>query len=207
MSMQIKIIGSGSTGNSVVIDDILIDCGLPFNKIKDYLYDVKHLFITHIHGDHLKPSTLKRIQKEFPHITVYANYDVAQVYRVDKVFGDDTLIELSQAKTIQSFPCVHDVPTHGFVITTMDERLIYATDTSSLDLAPAGKYDTLMIESNYDEKKVDLIRNSCKKDYGYDVWANAKRHLSTQQCKAFYYTRRKSKKSRFYELHKSRRFY
>ena len=61
--MHYEIISTGSKGNSVIINDIMVDCGVAFKRLKEYLYDIKYLLLTHIHSDHIKPTTLKRIKK------------------------------------------------------------------------------------------------------------------------------------------------
>ena len=203
--MNYKIIRSGSKGNAVIIEDMLFDIGVPFNKLKKHLYYINYIFITHIHTDHLKISTVERIQKEFPRIKFIGNWEVASKIKLDHIVGDVTQLSLKN-RQVQSFPCTHDVACHGYVIDYKEKKFIYATDTADLDEAPKEKYDYLFIESNHDENKINAVRNN-QKNYGYDVWKSAKRHLSTQQSKAFYYMYRKNKESEWIELHKSERFY
>ena len=204
--MKYEIIASGSKGNSVRIEDMLIDVGVPFAQLKEHLYEVKYIIITHRHCDHLNSRTVESIKRHFPRIQWIGNWDVCSLINLDHIVGDNTLITLKD-RTIEAFPCVHDVPTTGYVITMNDKTCIYATDTSSLEHAPNRKYDILFLESNHDEKKVDAVIHTSKKLYGYDAYAGAKRHLSTQQSKAFYYLNRKNKESEWVELHKSERFY
>ena len=63
-----------------MINDVLVDCGIPFNKIKDELYEIKYLLLTHIHSDHVRPATLKSIKAMFPKIQVIGNYEVHQAF-------------------------------------------------------------------------------------------------------------------------------
>jgi hypothetical protein len=72
--------------------------------------------------------------------------------------------------------------------------------------APEEKYDFIFVESNHCEKKVEMIQEQ-RSNYGYDAYTGAKRHLSTQQAKTFYYTHRRDRESKFVELHQSSRFY
>ncbi|WNF18879.1 MBL fold metallo-hydrolase [Staphylococcus warneri] len=203
--MQYEIISTGSKGNSVVINDIMIDCGIAFKKLKEYLYDIKYLLLTHIHNDHIKPTTLKRIRKEFPHIKVISNYEVAQLYDVDHIINAGYPIDIDNY-TFEAFECVHDVVTYGYVWTFESNEIIYATDTNSLENAPERKYDYLFLESNYDEEKLELARGKRSK-YGYDPYISGLRHLSTKDCKTFYYLNRRDKTSELIELHMSERFY
>lgn len=58
--MEIFSLASGSKGNSILINNILIDCGISFRQIKTRLAsigksvnDIKYLLITHEHNDHI----------------------------------------------------------------------------------------------------------------------------------------------------------
>lgn len=67
--MKYKIINSGSDGNCILInDEILLDCGVSFKKIEPYYKKLKLVFISHIHHDHLLPSTIKKLAFERPSI-------------------------------------------------------------------------------------------------------------------------------------------
>ncbi|EMV4885228.1 hypothetical protein AAC540_003016 [Listeria monocytogenes] len=199
-----KIISSGSKGNCVIVNDVMIDCGVPFKRIKEHLYDINYLLLTHIHSDHINSSTLENIRKLFPKITIIGNYQIAQLYDIDIIGNSDFKITLPSFE-VTPFECFHDVITQGYTWRVDGENIIYATDTSSLENAPSLKFDYLFIESNHDEKKLEMARNKSK--YGYDPYKGGKRHLSTQQCKTFYYLNRRSKESQLIELHKSERFY
>ena len=43
--MKYNIISTGSKGNAVIIGDVLIDIGVPYSKLHEYLYDIKIIFI------------------------------------------------------------------------------------------------------------------------------------------------------------------
>lgn len=204
--LNYEIIGSGSSGNCVIIEDMMFDVGVPYKEIQDKLYDIKYLFITHRHSDHIKTNTINAIIKNFPRLKIIANYDVATLVPTYDIVGDVTELDLGD-RTVQAFKCYHDVPTTGYVIRMNDINLIYATDTASLKDAPDMKYDYMFIESNHDEKKIEAIRSKSKKLYGYDAWQGAMRHLSTQKSREFYYLYRRNEDSKWIELHKSKRFY
>ncbi|WP_028124759.1 MBL fold metallo-hydrolase [Eremococcus coleocola] len=202
--MNYEVIASGSSGNAVRIDNILIDCGIPFKKLKEHLYDVDYLIVTHVHTDHLNKTTFRKVQELFPEIVTIGNYEVAQLVELDIISNNGYPIEIG-GYTIEPFQLVHDVLTYGYKWTTKaGERVIYATDTSSLDMVDkAEKFDYLFIESNHSEVKIAQARPT----KGYDPRKGAKRHLSTRQSQEFYFIHRKSKDSEWIELHKSQRFY
>lgn len=202
--MNYKIIASSSAGNCVVINDVMVDCGVAFNTIKEYLYKIKYLLITHIHTDHVNETTLMKIKKEFPRIKIIGNHEVHQMHRVDVISNNRYPITFKDY-SFTPFECVHDVVTQGFVWEYEGKKIIYATDTSSLEFAIGEKYDYLFLESNHDAKRLEQIRD--ERNGSYSPYLSAKRHLSTQDCRTFYYLNRRSKDSELIELHKSERFY
>ena len=204
-----EVIATGSSGNAVLIDDVLVDCGIPYSRLKPYLAKANYLLITHIHSDHVNKATFKKIKKLFPRITIIGNHEVAQIYEVDIVANNGFPIQ-TKDYTFTPVEVPHDVLTYAYTwVTKSDERVLYVTDTydlSNISDTLKYKYDLLFIESNHDEKKLEAVKGASKK-YGYDVYWNGKRHLSTQQSKGFYYTHRKDKDSVWIELHQSSRFY
>lgn len=204
--LDYKIIKSGSSGNAIRVENVMFECGVPFKDMEEELYKVRYLIITHKHSDHLNMTTYKRIRRKFPRIKFIANWSVASVVPIDEITGDSTTIE-TKDWTIESFPAVHDVPCHGYVLKKDGLNILYITDTSTMEHAPDYKYDYFFMESNHDESKINAVRNNSKKLYGYDVWEGAMRHLSIQKAKAFYWIHRRNESSPFIELHKSERFY
>lgn len=203
--MNYKIISSGSTGNCVIInEEIMFDCGVPFYKIKEELYKIKYLIITHIHSDHLNKITLQRIMSKFPTIKIIGNYEVNQAM-FTHIIANSGFEIVTDDYTFKPFECIHDVLTYGYTLKIGELDIIYCTDTASLENAPDQKYDFFFIESNHDEYKLNEARNEYKG--AYNPYLSGKRHLSTQAAKAFFYLHRKSAASEFIELHKSKRFY
>lgn len=183
----------------------MVDCGLSYNQIKENLYDIDYLLITHKHSDHINPRTYKRIREEFPNIITIANYEVAYEYDVDIICNAGIPVEIDFYKFIP-FEGNHDVLTYGYTWEKDGLSIIYATDMTNFDNAPQKKYDYLFLESNHDERKLNAVYGKRKK-YGYDAYLAGKRHCSTQKCLGFYYMNRRNKESELIELHKSQRFY
>lgn len=204
-TIDYHIIGTGSKGNAVRIENIMIDCGVSFSKMKDDLYKCDTLLITHAHSDHIKTPTLDRIRREFPRIRVYANYDVAYLHPIDKVIGTKPFKLKRNNVTVYPFDGLHDVPVTGFVIDFDGTKVFYATDTCEVENPINDKLDYVFCEANYDET---ILREVGKRyiKRGYDPFDNAKRHLSLKQCKEFYFSNRRSKDSPLIELHMSERF-
>jgi len=65
--MTFDVIATGSTGNAVVINgSILIDVGVPFKALDAVKKDLKLVLLTHAHGDHFQPRTVRALHKERP---------------------------------------------------------------------------------------------------------------------------------------------
>lgn len=205
IELDYHIIGTGSSGNAVRIENIMFDCGVPFSHMKEDLYKVDTLLITHSHSDHIKPATLERIRKEFPGITVFGNADVAYQYDVDMVVGSKPF-SLRKRRKIIPFDGVHDVPVTGYIVQMKGLNILYMTDTARVNPPGDLLLDYIFLESNFDERKLRQEAKRYKK-HGYDPYLSVTRHLSTQKCKEFYYTHRRNEESKLIELHQSQRFY
>ena len=107
--MNYKIISSGSKGNCVVINDVMVDCGLAFNKIKEELYNIKYLLITHTHGDHLRLKTIAGIAKLFPKIQIIGNYEVHDVFNCNYIANAGFSI-VTDDYIFKPFECEHVFP-------------------------------------------------------------------------------------------------
>lgn len=209
--LDYHILSTGSSGNAVRIGEVMVDCGIPFPKMKDELYKCKVLLITHIHGDHVNKRTLGKIRTMFPRMFIVANYEVAQKFPdcIDYICNAGFEFP-TKVGTITPFECHHDVVTYGYTWKVDGNQILYATDTSSMADAPADiQVDYCFLEANYDEEKLRLIveRENFKTKYGYDVRNGCYRHLSVQACKGFFYSHRASADSELIQLHMSSRFY
>ena len=204
-SLDYTIIKTGSKGNAVLIEDVLVDCGVPFSHLKDYLYDVKYLLISHIHSDHVRPATLQKIKDLFPKITILGNYEVAQKFGVDIIVNNGFPVE-TRDYTFMAVKGVHDVICTGYSFWVKGLHVCYMTDTSTFSNFSEAPYDIFLIELNYDEKKLQAIGNNFK-TRGYNPVLSARRHASIQTGKGFYYSNRRSNNSVLIPLHMSERFF
>lgn len=203
--LNYEILKTGSKGNCVIIEDIMIDCGIPFSKMKQELYGIKYLLLTHIHSDHIKESTLNKIKESFPKITILGNYEVAQKFGVD-IIVNNGFETITKDYTFMAVKGVHDVLVTGYSVWIKDQHVCYMSDTNSYNFFKSAPYDYLFIEQNYDEKKLLEIGKQFKHK-GYNPVLSAKRHASVQMAKGFYYSNRRSADSVLIPLHMSERFF
>lgn len=202
--MDYEVIATGSDGNAVRIEHIMIDCGIPFVRMKESLYKCDTLLITHSHTDHIKHVTFERIRKEFPRIQIYANADVAYRYPVDHIIGTKPF-RIRRA-LVHPYEGKHDVPVTYFIIEIGGKNVFYGTDSCEFENPAHIPLDYVFCESNYDERKLrELGKQYARR--GYDPTLSSLRHFSTQQCKEFYFVNRRDRESKLIELHMSKRFY
>lgn len=65
--VRYNIISTGSDGNATILEDfVLIDCGVPYKALEPYVSKLKLVLLTHIHSDHFKKQTIKRLAAERP---------------------------------------------------------------------------------------------------------------------------------------------
>ena len=191
--MKYKIISSCSTGNAVILKDIiLIDCGVTFKKLEKYYKDLKIVLLTHIHSDHFNKTTIKKLAEERPTLRFACGEWLLQPLlacgvnrkNIDVLkFGikyDYKLFKLMMLKLY------HDVPQCGYRVLFDDYKVIYATDTKTLEGISAKNYDLYLVEGNYDEdemqERIKQKQLECKFVYEFRARNN---HLSTQQATEF----------------------
>lgn len=188
--MNYNIISTGSKGNAVVINNfILIDCGVTFKALKNVYKELQIVLLTHIHTDHFKPQTIKRLAEERPTLRfgccewlvgdlVNAGVDKKQidVFEIGKIYD-------YKAFKVSPIKLYHNVPNCGYRLFIDGEKAIYATDTSHMLGIKAKGYDLYMIEANYtDEDLQERINAKLEAgEYCYELNV-ASRHLSHEQA-------------------------
>ena len=198
-SFKFKIHFSGSKGNSASIYyknlGFLIDVGKSYRHIEPFLYDKQFILISHKHGDHIKWATYKKIRENFPHIKILSNSTVnneliaRKLPELDIIFKDDFQFQIVEVKftTLQNYHGAGEdyTETHGFILESPSQNLLYATDLSTLVdyeeycLTNKIKFDIILLEANYDPQVIGLSEYM-KIHSGYNTFNNGSyRHLST----------------------------
>lgn len=171
---------------------ILIDCGVPFAKLNIHLKEIKLILLTHRHGDHLNLSTLKKLMALRPSLRVATGQHLLEILHNNRISLTqvDVLPSNQWANygdfAIQSFELYHDVPNVGWRVKTPQARLIYATDTASIDHVSAKGYDIYLIEANY--RTPDLLARIAEKRASHQfIYENRVpyTHLSEEQATAW----------------------
>lgn len=193
--MTYNIISTGSKGNAVIInDEILIDCGVPFKDIKPYIKGLKLVLLTHEHGDHFCPSTIKKLAEKRPTLRFgcgkwLINKLIAcgvQKWRID-VYSPNTRNNYIDFVSLVMIPLNHNVQNCGYKIYTEDgEKIIYATDTNDLNGIIAPNFDFYMIEANYEDEEIKarIAEKKLNGQYAYETEV-LKNHLSKAKADDF----------------------
>ncbi len=190
-----KIISTGSQGNAVIVNDaILIDCGVPFRALREHVPALKLVLLTHIHSDHFKPSTLRRLAQERPALRFGCCRWLVKPLADAGV--PTANIDLLEAGTMYGYGIcsvipvllVHNVPNCGYKIHFPIGKVFYATDTNNLNGIQARHYDLYMVEANYEDEIIrkKIVAKQAAGEYAYEVQA-MQNHLSKAKCDDFIY--------------------
>lgn len=193
--MIYKVLATGSDGNAVLIHgDVLIDIGVPYKTIEPVIRDIKIVLLTHIHGDHFRPSTVGMLSRMRPAIRWCSPEWMVQplidagVRRgcIDVIKPGETIsytIDRAASLLITPVELRHNVPNVGYKITINNERVFYATDTGSLEGITAPDFDLYLIEANHTQLEIaERIMEKLKAgEYAYEYKA-AENHLSREQA-------------------------
>lgn len=189
--MRHNVIGSTSAGNAVVyLDEILVDVGLSYAKMRPHMKNVKYILLTHEHGDHLKLITISQILSERPDIIW-----IVPFYLVEKISSiplkNVFVVEFDKTYKIgkyiiETVTLFHDVPNVGYKILAPDYKIIHATDTGKIDHIEALGYDLYAIEWNHDILNLALIIEQKINDgvFSHEVRV-MNTHLSIQKAEAW----------------------
>ena len=194
--MTYNVISTGSKGNAVVINDqILIDCGVPYKLLEPVSRRLKLVLLTHIHGDHFKPSTAAALHRDRPALRfgccdwmVGPLLDAGVDKRVIDVYAPHHTYLYPGDIQIRPEPLTHNVPNCGYHIFYVLERLFYATDTGTLGGIEAKGYDLYLVEANHTRADLEkrLRAKEAAGEYAYERRA-AENHLSLEQAEEWIY--------------------
>ena len=189
--MTYKIIGSGSDGNGLIIEEtILIDCGISFKKLKDDYKKLKIVLLTHRHQDHFNKATIKKLASERPTLRFgCCEWLVKDLVECGVEKKNIDVLEIDKIYNYRDFKLIpiklyHDVENCGYKLKIDDNKLIYATDTNRIEHIIAKNYDFYFIEGNYESDEELAQRRSDKLLTGEFIYEDRVKetHLSKVQA-------------------------
>lgn len=188
MSIPYNIIASGSKGNChIYFNEIMIDVGLNYVDIEPHLEGIKIILLTHKHGDHFKPSTIRQIQQNHPNIIFGIPYhmkeDVKDIkFRKRAFLYNDKEYRIGQY-IIRPQKLYHNVPNSGYHIYKGDLKMLHATDTGIINHVIAKHYDLYAIEFNHSKAIIieDIKRKIENNEYAYQIQSR-ENHLAFEEA-------------------------
>lgn len=195
-------IGSGSSGNCYYLqtanDALLIDAGVGVRTLKKHLHDhgiridnVKHIFITHDHADHIKAVGVISMEYNIPvyatrevHVGIQRNYCVPKKVPSENV----RIIEKGERMkvgefTITAFTVPHDSSGNvGYRIEVDGTTFCLMTDVGHVTEEMQkyiGEANYLVLEANYDS---DMLRTGSYPQHLKARIDGPMGHLSNTDC-------------------------
>lgn len=196
--LNYEIIKTGSSGNAVLVNGVLFDCGVSWKAIEPYAARIDLVLVSHRHLDHIRPSTLNKLKDLFPRVAVIAPEGFWEgadnvKYEFDAVLPHHRKLLIKGKYEILCAPIPHSVPNCALVVKFPNgATCMYATDTVSLDHLTIPNLDLYMLESNYAE--LDIVKEQ------RNAIVAVTTHLS-QEASYGWYLRNKGDDSEYVPLH------
>lgn len=192
--MRYNVLASSSKGNCIIIEDkIMLDCGVSYRTIKPYLKDLKLIFISHLHTDHLNKVCIRQTAYNYPTKKyICGNKEVVNELVKNGVKKENIFLldnnkwyDLGICKC-RVEPTTHDVMNNLLKLEYNNEKLIYIVDTANVDNIEAKDYNYFFIEQNYDESTLEKHINEAIEENDDNKLYYLRRvpytHLSKQQA-------------------------
>lgn len=171
MDLSVHSLGSGSSGNSMLVQAgntrILLDAGVPvlqlqkrLSKFRITLRDLDAVFLTHEHGDHSR--SIYSLSRRFG-VPIIANSATLSALAAGNTPPNWKVLDTGRTRTVkdlevESFPISHDaVEPVGYNIYHQNYKVSFVTDTGVAgdDIAARIENANLaIIEANHDEDRV-----------------------------------------------------
>ncbi len=174
--MTFEILESTSKANGYLLnDDLLIDCGFSYIKHKAKLKNVKYVCLTHIHGDHFKPATIRKLAVENEGIRFvcppFLFDDLEAIIDKEMITIISGFVSFrTDYYNIETTRTEHDVKNVAYIIDDVCfRRHIHATDLATTERLRDIKCDSISLEANhcYETAKEIIAEANEKGEYSH----------------------------------------
>lgn len=171
--MTCDVIATGSKGNAVLLNGkYLFDCGVPLGKLKHALNNIRIVFLTHAHSDHILRGTIGRIHDHRPSVLFVCGRNLLVPLCGQCGVKPDNVILCEPGKPVrinwgpesiefQCFDLIHNVENVGWVVKVEQGEhsgtAMYATDTQYIPVDFPG-LDLYMVECNHTVDELEKRR-------------------------------------------------
>lgn len=209
--MNVDILQTGSSGNCVILNGVIaLDMGVSYKKVAPHVRGLQLVFVSHEHGDHFKPSTIRSLAAERPMLRFCGGDWMACKFAKEGVPARNIdVLEAGKrynygAFQIEPVTLYHDVPNFGLKIFSGGEKAIYIVDTGYVDDVEAVGYDLYLLEANHTRAEIEarISEKQARGEFAYETRA-AMNHLNREQAEAWL-ARNAGPNSKYVFLHQHR---
>lgn len=192
--MRFEILQTGSDGNCTVVEDqIAIDMGVTQKIIEPYIDKLRLVLLTHQHGDHFRPSTVRALARARPALFwACCEWMVPHLLaagvpaRNINIHGLGVWMNYRPQIDVMvcPIPTHHNVPNCAWKLwRSSKDNLFYATDLGDMDGIEAKGYQTYLLEANHTKAEIEADVRAAQErgEYSYRIKA-AENHLSEEQA-------------------------
>ena len=162
-------------------------------KLKAFLKNIKLVFISHVHKDHLLPTTVSHIAYNYPTIKYITGSQEVVKRLVGCNVNKKNIYILPRKKwfslglcEVKLEPLEHDAQNYALKVKYKGKMCIYIVDTANVDNICAENYDLYLIESNYKEDILQYHKDICEDENEMFYLDRVdKAHLSYEQANDF----------------------
>lgn len=209
--MKCEIVATGSTGNCLILSDVLaLDIGVAYKTVAPYVRNLQLVFVGHEHADHFKTSTIRTLARNRPSLRFCGGpWMISRFMEAGVSKANIDVLEAGKryaygAFQIEPVPLFHNVPNFGLKIFINGKKVIYIVDTGSVDGIEAKDFDLILLEANHSRAEIEarIAAKEAAGKYAYEREA-MRNHLSREQAEDWL-AKNAGAKSEYVFLHQHR---